>query len=295
MGHLEDRVRWLATWQGGIVSRSQAVGIGVTRRMIERLARTTWGRVHPAVYAVGHDALTARGRAIGALLACGMAAVLSHRTAGALWGVRPDSLIRPEVILPGAGRNRKTVEVHRGVVAPRDVRELEGLPVTSLPLTILGLAEVCPLLDAAQALREARVLHRLRPEVMRELLDRSTGRHGVKVVRGLLDGPAGEPTRSWVERRLLTLLREAGLPLPAINARIGRFEVDFVWHGHRLIIETDGWAAHGDRRAFEADRARDAELGVLGWTVYRFTFLQIRDDPFRVVATIAQLLAARAA
>ena len=43
------------------------------------------------------------------------------------------------------------------------------------------------------------------------------------------------------------------------------YELDFALVEHRIDIEVDGWAHHGSRRAFEADRERDAELVAAGW------------------------------
>ena len=48
------------------------------------------GLLHPdhrGVYAVGHAELPPLGREVAALLACGPSAVLSHRSAAALWGL----------------------------------------------------------------------------------------------------------------------------------------------------------------------------------------------------------------
>jgi very-short-patch-repair endonuclease len=56
-----------------------------------------------------------------------------------------------------------------------------------------------------------------------------------------------------------------------VNAVIEGDEVDFVWRDARLIVETDGWAAHGTRRAFERDRLRDAKLTAAGLRVVRVT------------------------
>jgi len=69
-----------------------------------------------------------------------------------------------------------------------------------------------------------------------------------------------EPTRAKLERALLKLLKRAGLPRPLVNARVGPYEADAAWPDERVIVEVDGWAAHGHRGAFERDRARDADL-----------------------------------
>jgi very-short-patch-repair endonuclease len=76
-----------------------------------------------------------------------------------------------------------------------------------------------------------------------------------------------------------------------VNARVGRYEVDFLWPAERVIVETDGWATHGTRRAFEHDRAKDAALQAAGYIVIRFTWDQIHHEPLKVAAQLAQLLA----
>ena len=107
--------------------------------------------------------------------------------------------------------------------------------------------------------------------------------------------PAGiDDTRSRLERRLLALVRRAGLPEPLVNHRIGPYTVDFFWPAFNLVVETDGWATHGYRAAFERDRARDAHLAAAGITVLRITERRLTREPVRVIATIAQAAAARA-
>jgi very-short-patch-repair endonuclease len=86
----------------------------------------------------------------------------------------------------------------------------------------------------------------------------------------------------------------AGLPRPECDASVARFRVDFHWPAHRLVAEVDGWQFHGHRLAFERDRVRDAELQLLGYTVLRFTWRQLRDDPAAVAARVARFLSRRA-
>jgi very-short-patch-repair endonuclease len=78
-----------------------------------------------------------------------------------------------------------------------------------------------------------------------------------------------------------------------VNHTIGPFEVDFLWRRERVVVEVDGWQAHGHRYAFERDRARDAELVARGHVVLRFTWRQVADDRMRVVTRLAQALAVR--
>jgi very-short-patch-repair endonuclease len=98
-------------------------------------------------------------------------------------------------------------------------------------------------------------------------------------------------TRSEAERRLLALLRTAGLPPTDVNARIGRYEVDLLWRPQQLVVECDGYAYHGTRAAFERDRQRDAELQAQGYRVIRVTWRQLVDHPEALIAHVAQALA----
>ena len=75
-----------------------------------------------------------------------------------------------------------------------------------------------------------------------------------------------------------------------MNVRIGGFVVDFAWADRRLIVEVDGWDAHRTRSAFEADRARDLKLKLLGYEGVRFTWRQLTDDPSAVAAALRELL-----
>ncbi len=97
-------------------------------------------------------------------------------------------------------------------------------------------------------------------------------------------------TRSELEARFLALCRRHRLPQPAVNARVGQFIVDFLWPGPALIAEVDGYRAHGGREAFEADRSRDIELRLIGFSVLRFTWRQLTEDPKAVAAALRALL-----
>ncbi len=97
-------------------------------------------------------------------------------------------------------------------------------------------------------------------------------------------------TRSELEHRFLRLCRRHRIPTPEVNVRLGPFLVDFLWRDQRLIVETDGYRFHRGREAFEADRARDVELRLLGYTVVRFTHRQVVREPSRVAQALSKLL-----
>jgi very-short-patch-repair endonuclease len=131
---------------------------------------------------------------------------------------------------------------------------------------------------------------------LRRAVDPGLYRHAVRQAefRGL---PLGEietdHTRSELERAFLRLCRRHRIPAPVVNARLGRFTVDFLWPAQRLVVETDGYTAHRGRQAFEDDRARELELHARGYRLRRFTDRQVRREPDAVAAVIRRALSTK--
>jgi REase_MTES_1575/Transcriptional regulator, AbiEi antitoxin len=278
-----------------VASTAELRELGLSRSGISR--RVASGRLHPwhrGVFAIGHANPTPHGRWLAAVLACGGKAVLSHRSAAALWGVRPGVSGRIEVTVPGGGRpGPAEVHVHRTRCLTEDDRTIhDEIPVTSLARTLVDLAEVLPHRALKRAIHEAEVLRLLDVDAVWAAAARVSGRRRVRRLLRLLGTPA-PPTRSELERRFLDLCQIAGLPRPEINVLVEGFEVDFLWRDAKLIVETDGAAVHHTRTAFERDRRRDAELTAAGYRVVRITWRQLTEDPAAVIAILRRLLTAR--
>jgi hypothetical protein len=78
----------LAGRQYGVVSRPQLLDLGLRDHEIDyRVSIERLIVLHRGVYAVGHDRVPREGRWLAGVLACGRGAVLSHRSAAALWGL----------------------------------------------------------------------------------------------------------------------------------------------------------------------------------------------------------------
>ncbi len=99
--------------------------------------------------------------------------------------------------------------------------------------------------------------------------------------------------RSEAEERFLALVRRAGLPEPEVNVALHGYELDLLWRDEGLAVEIDGYAFHGDRDAFEADRRRDAVLAAHGLQVFRITWRQITEEPEATLVLVTQALAER--
>jgi very-short-patch-repair endonuclease len=212
-------------------------GLGLTREMIDgRIARGVLHRVHRGVYAVGHSRLTQQGRYMAAVLACGGGAVLSHRSAAAHWRIARYSG-RITVTAPRRRRRAKSelVPVCCSTLAPNEVTIHDGIPITTVARTILDLAAVQPPSAVEKAIREAEYLRRFDLDELQRLLDRHSRRQGTADLRRAIAAAAE-------------------------------------WRDRKLIVELDGWQAHGTRSAFESDRERDLALAAAGWTSIRITW-----------------------
>lgn len=236
--------------------------------------------LYRGVYAVGHAALTDRGRIRAALIAGGPSAVLSHRTAAALWRLIPSMPPFVELTVTHRGpRTREGLIIH-ATRRPPDVRTICSLPVTAPLRTLVDLAATQPQQQLERLCAEALVLKL----VTQEQLDAAR----------IIDRDLIAPTRSQFERAFFAALREARLPRPLVNHRIAPYTADFAWPDQQVVVETDGWGFHGHRQAFEDDRARDAYLAARGWIVVRVTWRRLRDSPMLVMVQLAQTLAHRA-
>jgi len=98
--------------------------------------------------------------------------------------------------------------------------------------------------------------------------------------------PVHTPTQNDFEQRFLKLCEQHGIPRPECQAEIGLYKPDFHWPAQFLIVATDGRATHGTRQAFEEDRARSAELTIMGYPVLRFTWRQLTEQPEWVAQTV---------
>jgi very-short-patch-repair endonuclease len=105
----------------------------------------------------------------------------------------------------------------------------------------------------------------------------------------LIDGRVAD---SVLERTMNRLLHRHALPPAQFHAVIAGYEVDFWIIGTPIVLECDGWATHGrDRRQFERDRQRDAELTGLGYITVRFTYARLVRQPQWVVDKVRRALA----
>jgi hypothetical protein len=275
---LELGVAELAGRQFGVVSLAQLIELGMSRVGLARRARAgRLHRVHRGVYAVGHARLGREGRRLAAVLACGEGAVLSHVSAAAHWDLLITSAALIDVTAARGRHGGPGIRLHRA--RSRDARDAtrhEGIPITTVPRTLLDLAATMPPQRLERAIAQAQRLNRFDHTAIRDVIARSNGHRGTGALAKATADNDPKWTRSELESWFLGLVRDAGLPEPMVNASLTapdhpRLDPDFCWPTHHLIVELDGWETHRTHAAFEADRGRDAALQADGWRVLRFT------------------------
>lgn len=295
--HVDRLLAELADVQHGVVARRQLLAGGVGRRAIgARLERGALHPVHRGVYAVGRSALSRQGRWMAATLAFGMGTVLSHRSAGELWGIVPRSSRPIEVSRPTHVRRRPHLVAHQFSLPGDERSVIDGIPATTVPRTVLDFAAVASRRQVERALNEVEIQGLTDRLSIPDLLARYPQRRGVAVLDALLSegGVVDGVTENDFEEIFVDLVDAHGLPRPRFNADVavaGRFfSVDCLWQGQRLIVELDGRAVHATRQAFEADRERDRLLLAKGWRVMRVTWRHLRDQREAIAMDIRRAL-----
>jgi very-short-patch-repair endonuclease len=264
--NVDAHVAAIAARQHGVITLTQLIEAGLSPSGVRRrLQSGRLHRIHRGVYAVGHPGLSNEGRWMAAVLACGDGAVLSHRSAAELWELLPPRKgpVHVTVPVPGGRKKRDGIHLHRSPSLPNTATtRRDGIAVTAPARTLADLR------------------HTIAPALLRKALREAE-------FRGLDVGDVpSDRSRSELERAFLRVCRRYRLPRPEVNVEVGRFTVDFLWRRQRLVVETDGYAAHRGRQAFEDDHARELELHALGYRLRRFTDRQVDCEPRAVAEAI---------
>lgn len=285
---LDHAIAALARVQHGVISRAQLASLGLSPAAIKTRVRAgRLHRLHRGVYAVGHTRLSRSGRFMAAVLACGEGAVLSHRSAAALWGLYGEAPVRVDVTrTTTGGRAHSGIAIHRTRrLADHERTTKDGIPVTTVARTLLDLADAVPVEGAVARADRAELLDL---DAVHRAIAGNPGRRGATRLLEALDAPI--LTRSELEDAFVALVRKAGIPEPQVNTRVAGLEVDFHWPDHKLVVEADGHRYHRGVARQERDRQREAILARAGVRTHRFTHRQIVRGPGEVEATLRALL-----
>jgi predicted transcriptional regulator of viral defense system len=299
---VEAEIVDLGLGQHGVFDLDQLREAGLSATAVhKRVARSRLHRIYVRVYSlVPLDLLPRDGRFMAAVLACGPGAALSHRSAGTHLELVNSARARIDVTIPTRVPRRHTgIEIHRSTtLTEADVTSMKGIPCTTVARTLFDMSDVLRRRPLERAFDQAEVMGVFNLLGIEDQLRRNPTRPAATKVRALLNEHyvGSSATDSDFEELMFPLFRAAGLPIPRTRYFVilddgePAIRRDFVWPDHRLNVETDGKRVHGTAQAFERDRYNDQRMLAAGWRVIRITWKQLKADPHRVVALIAQLL-----
>ena len=284
-GRTDQQIAAIASSAHGVVTRKELLEAGLSRTQIrERVRKGTLISQHPGVYRVGHCAPSVLARYMAAVKAGGPGAVLGGKAAAYLHQIIRGPAPPPEVITR-TERRIKGVRTHRARQAP-EAMTVRGIPVTTVPRTLVDLAGILDDDALARACHEAGVRYRTTPAQVNAVLGR---RPGAVKLRAVMAGDI-KVSLSKLERGLLQHLENEGLPLPITNRVASGRRVDCRWPDHHLTVELDGYRFHNSRHAWEQDRQREREARKRADEFRRYTYADVFEDPAFMLAELRELL-----
>ena len=261
------------------MARAGLLAAEVTKAEIDHRLRT--GYLLPefrGVYRVGHRAPSTEAHYMAAVLACGEGSGLGGAAAAYVYGLVRGRTPQPEVVSPRQRRIGGVITRRCRNLGPRDLTTWKGIPITTVPLTLVDLAAKLKKEQLGWAIHQAQVRHGLEPEQVEEVLARRPNAPGRRLLLSLLRGDA-HITLSGMERKFLARLRRARLPLPITNRLAGGRYVDCRWPDHRLTVELDSYRFHNSRYSWEQDRKRERQARARGDDFRRYTYADVYESP----------------
>lgn len=223
--------------------------------------------------------------------------VTSHWTAGLLHGFPLDRTAPEGSHVISRGRN----ESGRGIVVHR--LRLDDDEIVSHPSRFLLTSKQRTALDLLSIMSTAAGLDLWAWVTSRKILDvagleaaisRRFHWYGCPQLQRILELVRGGAV-SGAEFVLHALLREAGIEGWTAGVTLSDAQgvigvVDLHFDGTSVVIEVDGFRAHSSKRSFVEDRRRQNRLVVAKYTVLRYTWDDLQNRPFEVIAEIRDAL-----
>jgi hypothetical protein len=273
----DQRADKLAAKQRALLTHQQALWCGLSIPQIQnRRESGRWVDVCRELYRVAGAPVTWQQAALAPCLIGPQGTVASHLTAAALVDLVSPSW-RPHATTGRRGSVRLPIATwHRAEIANCDRSSVGGIPITTVPRTIvdcatlLGEKALADLVDSALCSGRAT---KAAIEVAMLRASPAGRRPGLPLLRQVLAAWASEITAgSAAEVRLLRLLAQWGYPPPekqvAIRDASGRVVaiLDLAWRPRQVGVEYDSPRFHSPRR-WVHDEQRHIIVEALGWSL----------------------------
>jgi hypothetical protein len=294
-------LREMARYQGGIVSRQQALKAGLAPDIIRSKVRYgRWRSIYRGVYATFTGPLGRHAQLWAAVLYAGAGAVLSHETAAELQGLldKPAPLIH--LMVPGERRVRQVpgVVIHTSARVSGARFPLGTLPQTWVEDTILDLTDAADNFDDVCGWVTKAFGRRLTGE---GALRATMGQRGRLRWRSELDEiitAAAGGAHSVLEFRYdRDVERAHGLPsarrqVPFKKPDGRRGFRDRFYQAYGLVVELDGKEAHPEENR-RTDVGRDNAATATGGSTLRYGWEDVTRKSCGTAAQVADSLTAR--
>jgi hypothetical protein len=274
----------------GVFTFDEWTAHGLSPNQLARdVKRGSIERIHPSVYRVAGSPATWRAEVMAAVAGAGPHALVSHRSAAAMWSLAGVSGRTIDVTVPRHLRvRRRGAIVHECLDLPsQDHSEIDGIPVTGIHRTLLDVCRYAVPERAGDQLDDAvrrNLTSYLATATWLEGVARQ-GVRGVRRLRGLLaERPGGTvPPGSTFEAQALRVLAHHGLPEPSRQVKVvcgaHVFSIDFGWPDALVGIEADGREFHTLTSQIEHDHWRQNLIQLEGWLLLRYTPTALRTRP----------------
>jgi hypothetical protein len=286
----------LANAQAQVVTREQALGLGLSRHTLARLVdQGRWQRLAPAAFVVHSGTVEWESLAWAGVLLGGPGARLGGTAAGHANRLLEDPPLPVDVLVPhgSTARTRAWWRFVHERPGARDPRCTGSPPRLLVPDTVLDLCEGGTPRVLEDLLTRAMQKHLTTPVHLQRALDRRH-RHSRRALLTELLLEVAEGAESPLELRYLRdVERRHGLPDGKRQRRTsspGRRDVLYREYG--LIVELDGRLGHVGEGRFR-DMARDNAALLEQLTTMRFGFGDVAGSPCLVAAQVAHVLGQR--
>lgn len=302
MTNINRRIAAVANGQLGLLSRRQAQDIGVSDAQLRsRVMSGFLLQVGVNTYRLPGAPRDAMADLRALILDLAGWAFASGRTAAALHGFDGFALNPPFDVTILRGRNMRRIghRIHTTTsLALIDRTRVGAVPTTSAARTLIDLARLESVERLTIALDSGLRDRKLSEELIhrRIVALRCRGRFGIPRLLEAIEGV--EATRgghSFLERRFLQLLADAGMPSPETQPVLARaggrlVRVDFRFPGTPIVVEVLGYRYHRTTQQMSRDAERMNALVAQGLRPYQFTYEQVMDFPVGVLDDVRRAL-----
>jgi hypothetical protein len=297
----------------GVRTTAELLSAGLSAGRIRRLVRDgALCPLRPGVYAPAatvaalvRNARDDRARQSGGqllrvaatLAVTGSHSAGSHRSAALVYGLglvgREAESVAEITRAPGdqgSYTGRRGVRVHIAALPADHVVSYRGVPLTTVPRTVVDLARTLPFAQGV-AVADSALYAGLtsKSELAAVIGDcpRWPGLQRARAVTAFSDARS----ESVLESLSRAAFRQAGLPPPDLQVWVGDDgevigRVDFLWRRYRTIGEADGALKYQTPARARTQLERDARLRAAGYEVVHFTWPQVTRAPAQVIEEI---------